>query len=511
LCIAPRHIDRSDFFTSFAELLKKQPEAQKLLVIEEAFVPVIKTEFDGIELDMLFARLSFSTIPDDLDLKDDSILRNLDEKCVRSLNGCRVTDEILTLVPNVETFRLTLRTIKLWAKKNGVYSNALGYLGGVAWAMMVARVCQFYPNAAASTLVDRFFFVFSEWVWPNSATSTGGSPVILKPMPSLDELPPYGFPVWDPRLNPSDKNHLMPIITPAYPQQNSTYNVTVSTRQVMIEEIKRGFEICQQVNTNKLDWNALFQPRNFFNRYKHFIVLIASTISKDQYMDWIRLVESKIRFLVLALEKNSYISIAHINPQGYEEVKEIQVENSDNVELKTLAKNYISFWFIGLEFKLTGDTTVDLDLTEPIQSFTDRVYTQAQKLNIVSPILDAKYVKKSQLKKYLPLSILKLEPKSIKKLEAQKEAVKAEKIEEKKSPQETENSNIKLAKSDSKDSFILYPDSGESTSRKELVKDISEVAPIEHEEDNKEMKRSLEQENVYYEDTPAKQPKIVDC
>lgn len=65
---------------------------------------------------MLFARLSYSTIPDDLDLKDDSILKNLDEKCVRSLNGCRVTDEILNLVPNVETFRLTLRTIKLWAK-----------------------------------------------------------------------------------------------------------------------------------------------------------------------------------------------------------------------------------------------------------------------------------------------------------------------------------------------------------------------------------------------------------
>lgn len=65
---------------------------------------------------MLFARLSHSTIPDDLDLKDDSILKNLDAKCVRSLNGCRVTDEILNLVPNVETFRLTLRTIKLWAK-----------------------------------------------------------------------------------------------------------------------------------------------------------------------------------------------------------------------------------------------------------------------------------------------------------------------------------------------------------------------------------------------------------
>jgi len=36
---------------------------------------------------MLFARLSFTTIPEDLDLKDNSILKNLDEKCVRSLNG----------------------------------------------------------------------------------------------------------------------------------------------------------------------------------------------------------------------------------------------------------------------------------------------------------------------------------------------------------------------------------------------------------------------------------------
>lgn len=36
---------------------------------------------------MLLARLSFSTIPEDLDLRDDSILKNLDQKCVRSLNG----------------------------------------------------------------------------------------------------------------------------------------------------------------------------------------------------------------------------------------------------------------------------------------------------------------------------------------------------------------------------------------------------------------------------------------
>ncbi len=87
LCIAPRHIERSDFFSSFSDYMKKQHEVKKLMKIEDAFVPVIKTEFDGIELDMLFARLSSATLPEDLDLKDNLILQNLDPRCVRSLNG----------------------------------------------------------------------------------------------------------------------------------------------------------------------------------------------------------------------------------------------------------------------------------------------------------------------------------------------------------------------------------------------------------------------------------------
>lgn len=40
-------------------------------------------------------------------------------------------------------------------------------------------------------------------------------------------------------------------------------------------------------------------------------------------MDWVRMVESKIRILIQNLEKNQFISLAHINPQGYEEEKEM--------------------------------------------------------------------------------------------------------------------------------------------------------------------------------------------
>lgn len=66
--------------------------------IREAFVPLIKLYFDGIDMDILFARLANnSKVPEDQDLRNIEILRNLEEKCVRSLNGCRVTDEILHL------------------------------------------------------------------------------------------------------------------------------------------------------------------------------------------------------------------------------------------------------------------------------------------------------------------------------------------------------------------------------------------------------------------------------
>lgn len=60
-------------------------------------MPVIKTKIDGIELDILFARLALKTIAEDQELKDGLLLKNLDEKSVRSLNGCRVTDDVSLL------------------------------------------------------------------------------------------------------------------------------------------------------------------------------------------------------------------------------------------------------------------------------------------------------------------------------------------------------------------------------------------------------------------------------
>lgn len=84
--------------------------------------------FDGVEIDLLFARLAYPMIPEDLNILDENNLRNVDETTQLSLNGPRVAAEVLHSVPNPANFRTTLRCIKLWAQSMLIKSTAMNIL-----------------------------------------------------------------------------------------------------------------------------------------------------------------------------------------------------------------------------------------------------------------------------------------------------------------------------------------------------------------------------------------------
>ncbi|RZC81192.1 hypothetical protein C5167_043776 [Papaver somniferum] len=293
LCVGPKHATREeDFFVELYGMLTEMPEVSELHPVPDAHVPVMKFKFCGVSIDLLYAKLSLPIIPEDLDISQDAILQNVDDQTVRSLNGCRVTDKILHLVPNVQNFRTTLRCMRFWAKRRGVYSNVAGFLGGINWALLVARICQLYPNALPSMLVSRFFRVYTQWRWPN--------PVMLC---AIEE---GSLPIWDPRRNHRDRLHQMPIITPAYPCMNSSYNVSSSTLRVMTEEFQRGHEICEAMELNKADWNNLFEQYPFFDAYKNYLQIEISAENDDDLRNWKGWVESRLRQLTLKIERHTF-------------------------------------------------------------------------------------------------------------------------------------------------------------------------------------------------------------
>lgn len=292
---------------------------KELTPVPDAFVPIIKLELSGISVDLLFARLALQSVPLTLTLKDTSLLRGADEKDLRSLNGTRVTDEILELVPQQKTFRTALRGIKLWAQRRAIYANVIGFPGGVAWAMLVARICQLYPQATGSVVIDKFFLMIGKWPWPQ--------PVLLKSI----EDGPLQVRVWNPKIYNGDRFHLMPIITPAYPSMCATHNITMSTKTILIRELERGRAITDKIFGGQLHWKDLFAKHTFFtNDYKYYLSIIASSRTKDAQKVWSGAVESKVRLLVTNLETQEAIAVARPFNKGFERVH--RCKNEDEIE-----------------------------------------------------------------------------------------------------------------------------------------------------------------------------------
>ncbi|KAJ7130989.1 poly-A polymerase [Mycena filopes] len=349
LCVVPKHVSRDDFFDVFEPMLMEMEGVSE------------------VSVHFLMARLALSSIPDDLSLRDDTLLRNLDERCVRSLGGSRVTDEILRLVPNPQVFRDSLRCIKLWAQRRAIYSNVNGFLGGVAWAMLVARICQLYPNAIAGAIVSRFFIIMYRWSWPQ--------PVLLKQI----EEGPLQVRVWNPKLYPADRSHRMPIITPAYPAMCSTHNVTASTQMIMTEEFKKAADIVDKVIVGKAAWSELFSKHDFFHKYRYY--LKAGTV------------ESRIRQLVMKLEYVDSLTLAHPFIKGFEQIlycftdEEVRLvaqgeipdavlrrKKEDNDGKEGASVVYSTTFYIGLliEPKQAGAVGPRrLDISYPTQEFTN--------------------------------------------------------------------------------------------------------------------------------------------
>ena len=235
--------------------MKHHPGTDKIVAVPDAVVPELKLVFRGFEVDMAYASLpSFVSVPEDLDVCQTSILQNLDDASVKSLNGCRVADQLLRLVPNHDAFRTALRALRVWARHRGVYSNVLGFFGGVNLAILWRRCANSTPTPRPACWCTPFSTVGRVAVDDagDAAAHRGRRPRAA---------------VWDERVNKSERFQLMKIITPAYPAQNSTFNVTRSSLGVLRDEFKRDARRAPRFCSARKMASPL-GTRAFFSMYK---------------------------------------------------------------------------------------------------------------------------------------------------------------------------------------------------------------------------------------------------
>lgn len=381
LVVAPKSVDVQDYFETFPSTFKELSDPkliESFVEVPDAFVPIIKLEYDGVDIDLIFASLpSQSSIPRDFTLHDQSVLRGLDDQTIRSVNGVRTAKELLELVPQAQSFRHALRAIKVWASKRAVYGFVFGFPGGIAWALMVARVCQLYPFACGSTIIAKFFNLMQQWNWPR--------PVMLKDLETSNIL---NLQIWNPLHNYGDKQHLMPVITPAYPSMCATHSVTHSTLEIMKKEFERANSIVTSIASGNKSWADLFRRHTFFTHdHKYYLsVIVSSNGDKDKFDAFSGKAQSKVRLLAKSIEGNAEgIAQLRVYMKGFDrvhrcandaEVDEVRKgspkyqvspgEAAKNADQRTTV--YTSTWYIGL-VTVEGEAKLKLDISYPVEEY----------------------------------------------------------------------------------------------------------------------------------------------
>jgi poly(A) polymerase len=101
----------------------------------------------------------------------------------------------------------------------------------------------------------------------------------------------------------------MPIITPSYPSMNSSYNVGIPQLRRIQDEMIRA---CNSLRLSPSaaahhpqDYSVLFSSQSsdcFFRQHKHFLHLTIRAVHAQDFVEWFRLCESRLRMLITDLE-----------------------------------------------------------------------------------------------------------------------------------------------------------------------------------------------------------------
>jgi poly(A) polymerase len=120
----PDHQQNQRGADSLAERVRRHPDVTNFVPLDGAAVPLLTFDWEGVNIDLLFARLNTASVRPGFDIDNDAVLDGVDGVTEKSLNGL-IAALVSGTPERFQTFLTVVRCIRKWAKARGLYSNKM--------------------------------------------------------------------------------------------------------------------------------------------------------------------------------------------------------------------------------------------------------------------------------------------------------------------------------------------------------------------------------------------------
>ena len=141
---------------------------------------------------------------------------------------------ILRAIDDHQKFKLVLRTVKAWAKLRLIHSRNSGFLNGIAWSILTARAWIKYNHLSAFEIIQNFF--------QDSTILEENEKIWLFEKYEVEET----------KIPDGANKPILDIPNLVYPYTNTTSNVTLTNRNILMEEFRRVNQIFENYKNLKM-------------------------------------------------------------------------------------------------------------------------------------------------------------------------------------------------------------------------------------------------------------------
>ncbi|KAE8402293.1 hypothetical protein BDV37DRAFT_252603 [Aspergillus pseudonomiae] len=231
------------FFALIMAKLRRATDGEVVLLrkVKAASGTMLELEVRGIRVDLQYCAATrvAESWPHALELPAGDSTFDLPMQSLLKLNSLRDMHYLQRTIPDLASFRLAYRFIKMWAQRRGIYSSKLGYLGGIHITLLLARVCTLSFRQAgtisAADIITTFFKHYAQFDWERNVVYD----------PSFYKSPPRYF---RPQREP------MVILSQHQPKVNVARAASIPSTRTLVQEFQRANDL---LSKQDVTWEQL--------------------------------------------------------------------------------------------------------------------------------------------------------------------------------------------------------------------------------------------------------------